>query len=46
MKQYYDRALHECIARGMGHEPHMLRNAFKMHINLMEKGTMKVDKWD
>ncbi|KAL9715565.1 acetyl-CoA hydrolase [Leucoagaricus gongylophorus] len=30
----------------MGHEPHMLRNALKMHIHLMEKGTMKVDKWD
>ena len=22
------------------------QNAFKMHINLQEKGTMKVDKWD
>jgi len=46
LMEYYDRALHECIKAGRGHEPHMLRNAFKMHINLMEKGTMKVDKWD
>lgn len=23
--QYYERALHECLARGAGHEPHMLR---------------------
>ncbi|KAF9441309.1 acyl-CoA carboxylate CoA-transferase [Macrolepiota fuliginosa MF-IS2] len=46
LHEYYDRALHECLARGMGHEPHMLRNALKMHINFMEKGTMKVDKWD
>ncbi|KAG5640505.1 Acetyl-CoA hydrolase, partial [Asterophora parasitica] len=29
LREYYDRALHECTARGAGHEPHMLRNAFK-----------------
>ncbi|KXN81006.1 Acetyl-CoA hydrolase [Leucoagaricus sp. SymC.cos] len=46
LREYYDRALHECLARGMGHEPHMLRNALKMHVNFLEKGTMKVDKWD
>lgn len=23
--QYYDRSLHECLKRGAGHEPHMLR---------------------
>ncbi|KIK53812.1 hypothetical protein GYMLUDRAFT_49129 [Collybiopsis luxurians FD-317 M1] len=23
--KYYDRALHECMKRGAGHEPHMLR---------------------
>ncbi|EAU82276.1 acyl-CoA carboxylate CoA-transferase [Coprinopsis cinerea okayama7 len=46
LKDYYDRALFECLKRGAGHEPHMLRNAFKFHTNLMEKDSMKVDKWD
>ncbi|TEB22519.1 acyl-CoA carboxylate CoA-transferase [Coprinellus micaceus] len=46
LMEYYDRALYECLKKGMGHEPHMLKNAFKMHINLQEKGTMKIDKWD
>lgn len=44
--EYHERALHECLKKGAGHEPHMLRNAFKMHLNLEEKGTMKLDKWD
>lgn len=60
LNEYYDRSLHECLARGAGHEPHMLRcvlsassrtcqpakivsgscrNAFKMHLNMMDKGT-------
>ncbi|KAJ7772918.1 hypothetical protein DFH07DRAFT_801946 [Mycena maculata] len=43
---YYERSLHECLAGGRGHEPHMLRNAFKFHTNLMEHGTMKVQGWD
>ncbi|KAJ7593881.1 acyl-CoA carboxylate CoA-transferase [Mycena floridula] len=46
LNEYYERSLHECLARGAGHEPHMLRNAFKMHINFMEHGTMKVKNWD
>ncbi|KAF5344316.1 hypothetical protein D9756_011310 [Leucocoprinus leucothites] len=46
LHEYYDRALHECLSRGMGHEPHLLKNALKMHINFMETGTMKVDRWD
>jgi len=46
LMEYYERSLFECLKRGAGHEPHMLRNAFKMHINLMDKGSMKVDKWD
>ncbi|SCU89400.1 LAFA_0E17722g1_1 [Lachancea sp. 'fantastica'] len=28
------------------HEPHMLKNAHKFHINLAEKGTMKVESWN
>jgi len=43
---YYERSLHECLAAGRGHEPHMLRNAFKFHTHLMEHGTMKVNGWD
>ncbi|KAF9482971.1 hypothetical protein BDN70DRAFT_874389 [Pholiota conissans] len=46
LMEYYERSLVECLKRGAGHEPHMLRNAFKMHTNFMEKGTMKIDKWD
>lgn len=46
LKEYFELASKECLAKKMGHEPHMLRNAFKMHTNLMEKGTMKVDRWD
>ncbi|KAK7038258.1 putative acetyl-CoA hydrolase [Favolaschia claudopus] len=44
--EYYERSLHECLAGGRGHEPHMLRNAFKFHTHLMEHGTMKVPGWD
>ncbi|TFK33144.1 hypothetical protein BDQ12DRAFT_769255 [Crucibulum laeve] len=43
---YYDRSLHECLARGAGHEPHMLRNAFKFHTNFLEHGTMKFKAWE
>ncbi|TFK18005.1 acyl-CoA carboxylate CoA-transferase [Coprinopsis marcescibilis] len=46
LKDYYERALFECLKRGAGHQPHMLRNAFKFHTNLMAKDSMKVDKWD
>lgn len=28
------------------HEPHILRDAFKMHLNLAQNGTMKLDSWD
>ncbi|GAA5971409.1 hypothetical protein JCM11641_008342 [Rhodosporidiobolus odoratus] len=46
LKEYYDRALHECLKKGAGHQPHMLRNAFAMHINLEQNGSMKLDKWN
>ncbi|KIJ41957.1 hypothetical protein M422DRAFT_48423 [Sphaerobolus stellatus SS14] len=46
LMEYYDRALVECLKKGSAHEPHMLRNAFKMHINLEQNGTMKVKGWD
>ncbi|KAF8993381.1 acyl-CoA carboxylate CoA-transferase [Cyathus striatus] len=46
LHEYYDRALHECLARGAAHQPHMLRNALKFHINFLEHGTMKIKGWD
>ncbi|KAJ3932667.1 MAG: acyl-CoA carboxylate CoA-transferase [Lentinula lateritia] len=46
LHSYYDRSLHECLKRGAGHEPHMLRNAFKFHTHFLEHGNMKVKNWD
>ncbi|KAJ5819983.1 hypothetical protein N7474_005574 [Penicillium riverlandense] len=45
LSDYLDRAEFECLKKGMGHEPHLLFEAFKMHKNLQEKGTMKIDSW-
>jgi len=44
--EYYERALHDCLKRSAGHEPHILRDAFKMQINLQDHGTMKIDSWN
>jgi acetyl-CoA hydrolase len=30
----------------MGHEPHLLFQAFKMHQHLSENGTMKINSWE
>lgn len=46
LTDYLDRAEFECLKKGMGHEPHLLFQAFKMHQNLAEKGTMKIDSWE
>jgi len=46
LKDYCDRAAKECLAKGAGHEPHMLFKVFNMQKNLAEKGTMKIDSWD
>jgi acetyl-CoA hydrolase len=46
LTDYMDRAEYECLKKGMGHEPHLLFQAFKMHQNLQEKGTMKITGWD
>lgn len=43
---YLERAEHYAAKHRCLHEPHMLKNAHKFHINLAEKGTMKVDSWD
>ncbi|KAL2368505.1 acetyl-CoA hydrolase [Blastomyces gilchristii SLH14081] len=46
LQDYFDRAEFECLKKGMGHEPHLLFQAFKMHQNLQEKGTMKITTWE
>ncbi|THC92437.1 hypothetical protein EYZ11_008103 [Aspergillus tanneri] len=46
LTDYLDRAEYECLKKGMGHEPHLLFQAFKMHQNLAEKGTMKISGWE
>ncbi|PYH41231.1 acetyl-CoA hydrolase ACH1 [Aspergillus saccharolyticus JOP 1030-1] len=46
LTDYLDRAEFECLKKGMAHEPHLLFQAFKMHQNLQEKGTMKIDSWE
>ncbi|KAF2402048.1 putative acetyl-CoA hydrolase Ach1 [Trichodelitschia bisporula] len=45
LQDYFDRAEFECLKKGMGHEPHLLWNAFDMHKHLSEHGTMKIPKW-
>jgi acetyl-CoA hydrolase len=43
---YLDKAESECLRKGMGHEPHLLWNAFDMHRALSEEGSMqKVKLW-
>ncbi|CCF57278.1 hypothetical protein KAFR_0C02850 [Kazachstania africana CBS 2517] len=44
--EYVQRSEHYCEKKNSLHEPHMLKNAFKFHTNLMEKGTMKIEGWD
>ncbi|KAI1759619.1 hypothetical protein GGR53DRAFT_132710 [Hypoxylon sp. FL1150] len=46
LTDYFDKAEFECLRKGMGHEPHLLFNAFDMHKALVEEGSMrKVKKW-
>ena len=46
IQDYYDRAIFYCDKKKTLHEPHILKDAFKMHINMQENGTMKLDSWD
>jgi acetyl-CoA hydrolase len=46
MQDYFDRAKSECLSRGMGHQPHLLFSAYQMQKNLIENGTMKIDRWE
>ncbi|KAF1804602.1 hypothetical protein V8B55DRAFT_1498873 [Mucor lusitanicus] len=45
LQDYFDVATKKCLAAGRGHEPQMLDKVFKMHTNLLENGTMKLDSW-
>ena len=42
---YLDDSDQACMTQEAMHEPHQLRKAFAMHINMMEKGTMVLDHW-
>ncbi|CUM65314.1 uncharacterized protein PRCAT00002949001 [Priceomyces carsonii] len=44
--EYFDRATFFCKKTKSLHEPHILKDAFKMHINFQENGTMKLKSWD
>jgi acetyl-CoA hydrolase len=46
LMDYFERAESECLRKGMGHEPHLLFQAFNMHKNFQEKGTMKITSWE
>lgn len=46
LHEYFDRACFDAKKRTALHEPHILRDAFKMHLNFQENGTMKLDSWD
>lgn len=46
LTDYLDRAEFYCKKNKTMHEPHILKDAFKMHLNLQENGTMKLNSWD
>ncbi|KAH3668620.1 hypothetical protein OGAPHI_002374 [Ogataea philodendri] len=46
LQDYYNRAEFYCNKKKTLHEPHLLKDAFKMHLNLEQNGTMKLDSWD
>lgn len=46
LQDYFDRAVFYGEKKKTLHEPHILKDAFKMHINMQENGTMKLESWD
>ena len=46
LQEYYDRSVFYATKKKTLHEPHILRDVFKMHLNFQENGTMKLDSWD
>eukprot|EP01132_Coremiostelium_polycephalum_P005798 gene5798-7211_t len=45
LMEYFETANQICLKKGSAHEPQILEKAFKMHLNLAEKDTMRIDKW-
>ncbi|CCE80166.1 Piso0_003268 [Millerozyma farinosa CBS 7064] len=46
LQDYLDRATFYAEKAKTLHEPHILQDAFKMHLNLQKNGTMKLNSWD
>lgn len=46
LREYFDRAVFHAEKAKCMHQPHILRDAFKMHMNFQENGTMKLESWD
>lgn len=46
LKDYFDRACFNARKATSLHEPHILKDALKMHMNFQEHGTMKLESWD
>ncbi|EER30868.1 acetyl-CoA hydrolase [Candida tropicalis MYA-3404] len=44
LQDYFDRSVFYATKKKCLHEPHMLNEAFAMHLNLQENGTMKLNK--
>lgn len=45
LSEYVERAEQYATKRKSLHEPHILRDVFRLHTNLEEKGTMRIDSW-
>ena len=46
LTEYLDRAEFYAAKKKSLHEPHILRDAFKLHTNLEDKGTMRISSWE
>lgn len=45
LTEYVERAEFYTEKKKALHEPHILRDAFRLHVNLEDNGTMRIDKW-
>ncbi|CAK9441634.1 uncharacterized protein LODBEIA_P55020 [Lodderomyces beijingensis] len=46
LHDYLERAIFYNTKKKSLHEPQILRDVFKMHLNFQDNGTMKLDSWD
>lgn len=46
LQEYFNQASFYAKQKKSLHEPHILKNVFKMHTNFQENGTMKLKNWD